>query len=72
MIWGLAFSIKKGVEEGKKGVTGPFLWYTRLERWNRLRNSERETPCSKKYTYVLVENLSLILCCDERHGGWRW
>ena len=69
MIWGLAFSIKKRVEGGKKGVTGPFLGYTRLERWNKLRNSVRETPCSNKYTYVLVENLSLVFCCDERHGG---
>jgi hypothetical protein len=69
MIWGLAFSIEKGVEEGQEGCHGSIPLETRLERWNRLRNSERGTPCPMKYTYGLVENLSLVFCCDERHGG---
>jgi hypothetical protein len=40
-----------------------------LERWtNGEKKSKSGKSCLGKYTYVLVEDLGLVLCCDKRHG----
>jgi hypothetical protein len=61
MIWGLAFSIKKGVVEGKEGVTGLLLWRPVSRGGTSCETLREDTMLKEMHLHPCRKSLSCLL-----------